>query len=551
MQQEEPVGRKGRLILRPPLAASQTRRRVSPSLLFAVLIILIPPITQAAPRELWIYCPTNLLVDKNLDKLDTLWKRAHTAGYTHVLLADSKLSRMDLLGSNAGHYTANVDRVKKIAADDGMTLIPAVFSIGYSNDLLGHDPNLAEGLPVKDTPFVVHGDVATVENDPARSLGKMSWKDDAVQLTGNTATIHACDGNARMVFPLKLQKYRCYHVSVMVKTENFSGDVRINPLAKDQSLNDANLGQKPTQDWTQMHAVFDTLENTDVNLYLGIWGGSKGTLQWRDWKIEEAGLVNVLRRPGTPCVVKAGDRTLIEGTDYDPIADPNLGNHPWAGEYEIWHEPPVIHTHHLPDGTHLQVSWFYPPTVGDGQVNICISEPETTKLLKDQARLVKAAFSAPGYMMSHDEIRCMNWDDACQNRRMDAGPMLAGNLRECTQLLQPSTAYTWNDMFDPYHNAHDNYYLVRGNLTGSWAGLDKNVVIMNWNFGNRDKSLKFFADRGNKQIIAGYYDSDLADLRKWLASADKVPGVIGMMYTTWSQNYSKIEEFAKLCGENE
>jgi len=353
-----------------------------------------------------------------------------------------------------------------------------------------------------------------------------------------------------LIFHLKLQKFRGYHVSVMVKTQDFSGDARIAALAGDQSLSFTNLGQKPTQDWTQMHAVFDTLENTDVHLYLGIWGGSHGTLQWRDWKIEEAGLVNVLRRPGAPCVVKAGSGTLVEGTDYDRIVDPNMGNHPWPGEYTIWHEPPVIHTHHLPDGTHLQVSWFYPPIIGDGQVNICLGEPATAKLLRDQARLVKGSFDAPGYMMSYDEIRCMNWDDSCQHLHLDAGPLLAGNLRQCTQLLEPSTVYTWSDMFDPFHNARDNYYLVRGNLTGSWAGLDKNTVVMNWNFDNRDRSLKFFADRGNRQIIAGYYDSKLDDLHQWLKSADQVNGVIGVMYTTWSQNYSKIEEFARICHGN-
>jgi hypothetical protein len=501
----------------------------------------------AATPQLWVYCPTNLLVDANLDKLDVLWKRAHAAGYTHVLLEDSKLSRLDMLGSNAQHYNSNVARARQMAAADQLALVPAVFSIGYSNDLLGHDPNLAEGLPVVDTPFTVHGDLATVDVDDSLVLGKMSFKDDTVQVDGNSATVPPCKGNARFVFHLKLAKFHCYHVSVMVKTEHFSGDVRINPLAGDQSLNFANLGQKPTQDWTQLDAVFDTLENSDVNLYFGIWGGSKGTLQWRDWKIHEAGLVNVLRRPGTPCVVKAGDRTLVEGTDYDRILDPLMGCKPWAGEYTAWHSPPVIHTHHLADGTHLKISWFYPPIAGDGQVNICVSEPATAKLLQDQSKLVKEAFQSPGYMMSFDEIRCMNQDDACRDRKMDAGPMLAKTLHDCTQLLEPATVYTWSDMFDPFHNAHDNYYLVRGNLTGSWNGLQKDVVVMNWNFGNRDKSLKFFADRGNRQIIAGYYDSDLKDMSQWLESAGKVTGVIGMMYTTWSQNYSQLEKFAEMC----
>jgi hypothetical protein len=521
----------------------------SRKILFRLSIVLLASVIpcHAEAPQLWVYCPTNLLVDANLDKLDALWKRAHAAGYTYALLSDSKLSRLDMLESNTKHYHANIERVKQIAAADQITLVPAVFSIGYSNDLLGHDPNLAEGMPVIDTPFIVHANVATVDPDHAPALGKMTFKDDTVQLDGNTATVNRCEGNARFVYHLKLEKFRCYHVSVMVKTQDFSGDVRINPLAGNQSLNFANLGQKPTQDWTQLHAVFDTMDNTDVNLYFGIWGGSRGTLQWRNWKIEEAGLVNVLRRPGTPCVVKSGDRALVEGTDYDRIADPDLGNKPWAGEYTIWHDPPVVRTHHLPDGMRLKISWFYPPTEGDGQVNICISEPATAKLLADQAKLVKAAFGAPGYMMSFDEIRCMNQDDACRNRHLDAGPLLAETLKQCTQLLEPATVYTWSDMFDPFHNAHDNYYLVRGNLTGSWNGLQKNVVVINWNFGNRDKSLTFFADRGNRQIIAGYYDSDLKDLSQWIESAGKVNGVVGMMYTTWSQNYSQLEKFADMC----
>jgi len=51
------------------------------------------------------------------------------------------------------------------------------------------------------------------------------------------------------------------------------------------------------------------------------------------------------------------------------------------------------------------------------------------------------------------------------------------------------------------------------------------VVIVNWNYGKRDESLKFFADRGHKQVIAGYYDGS-QDTKKWLESAGKVEGVV-------------------------
>jgi hypothetical protein len=103
-------------------------------------------------------------------------------------------------------------------------------------------------------------------------------------------------------------------------------------------------------------------------------------------------------------------------------------------------------------------------------------------------------------------------------------------------------------MFDPHHNAVPGpYYLVNGPWTDAWAGLGADVVIMNWNFGERDKSLKFFADRGHRQIIAGYYDNDLSEMRQWLASAKDTKGVIGCMYTTWRNDYDQIEAFAKLC----
>ena len=47
--------------------------------------------------------------------------------------------------------------------------------------------------------------------------------------------------------------------------------------------------------------MFNTLDNTEVERLLRrLEPPAKGTLQWKDWKIEEVGLVNVLRRPGTP-----------------------------------------------------------------------------------------------------------------------------------------------------------------------------------------------------------------------------------------------------------
>jgi len=99
-------------------------------------------------------------------------------------------------------------------------------------------------------------------------------------------------------------------------------------------------------------------------------------------------------------------------------------------------------------------------------------------------------------------------------------------------------------MFDPNHNAHKDYYLVRGDLTGSWEGLDKEVIVVPWYFEKRAASLEFFAERGHHQVIAGYYDHRPEQIADWLSAAKSFPNIDGVMYTTWRHDFSNIEAFA-------
>ena len=156
---------------------------------------------------------------------------------------------------------------------------------------------------------------------------------------------------------------------------------------------------------------------------------------------------------------------------------------------------------------------------------------------------------ARGYLMMYDEIRALNWDESCRRRGMTPGALLADNARRCLKLLEGSTVYVWNDMFDPYHNAVRDYYLVNGDLSGSWEGLTPEVVIVNWNAGKAAASLRFFASRGHRQILAGYYDRKPEEMRGWLEAARGVKGVTGVMYTTWRENFGDLEAFARVCRE--
>ena len=109
----------------------------------------------------WVYASYNLLVDDSAEQLIKLIDRAGKAGYNGVVLADFKLNVLERLPKR---YAQNVARVQQAADRAGVEIIPAIFPIGYSEGLLTHDPNLAEGVPVKDAPFVVKKGRAVLES---------------------------------------------------------------------------------------------------------------------------------------------------------------------------------------------------------------------------------------------------------------------------------------------------------------------------------------------------------------------------------------------------
>jgi len=523
------------------------------ALTFLTLMLCAPAHRESPPQHRWLYCSFNLWVDANVNMLDALFRRACKAGYTGVLLSDSKFGKLAAMDDR---YFRNVDRIKRIAAECKLDIIPAVFALGYSESILWHDPNLAEALPVRDALFVVRNGVAKLVPDPPvslpdfRDLKAWDWKDDTVAIESAAACVKDPQGkNARIVKTVAVHPFRQYHVSVRVCTRDFAGTPEIKVLANNRSLVFSNLGVKQTQDWTEHHAVFNSLEHDKVAIYFGCWDGRTGTLGWKDPYLEEVGLLNVVRRDGAPLTVRRDNgETLREGTDFDRIIDPRMGTVPWNGAYKVWHAPPIIRTP-LPDGTRLRISYYHVVTIYDGQVMICPSEPRTLELLRDEARRVHAAWGAKAYMMSHDEIRVLNWDGSCARRKLSPGEILADNVKTCINILDAvatrAAIYVWSDMLAPPHNAVADYYLVRGDLAGSWKGLDPRVGIVVWNFDKRDESLKWFAQRRHPIIIAGYYDGTPQSIRDWLASAGRFGGVSGVMYTTWRQQYADLEEFAR------
>lgn len=503
---------------------------------------------------------------EQVERLSELMREAASLGYTHILLTDSKFSRLHEMFDR---YFQHVAQIRELATKLGLKLIPAIFPLGYSNSLLARNPNLAEGLPVRGALFEVRDGLARLM--PELPIGlpttadRRVWNfvDETLIPDGESLRTEDPKGrNCRVMKSVKVAPWRHYHVAVRMKTQAFRGQPQIQVLepATGRKLCYTSLRVERTQDWSVQHVTFNSLGNSAVNIYIGAWGAAGGRLWLADTHLEECGLLNVLRRPGTPLEVRRDDADgpiLREGEDFEPVSDPLLGAVPYGGEYEVFHEsPPIRMRGNWPDGTRLRVSWYHPHIIYEGQVCGCATEPGFQQLLKDQAAEMEQLFPGSDRMMSHDEWRVMGWDESFARTGWTPGKAVSENVRFCVRQLQTLNRNrriaVWSDMFDPHHNAIDHYYLVNGDLTGSWEGLGQNVLVVNWNFGMREESLKFFADRGLQQVLAGYYDTDAGQIGKWLSTvrAQNTAGVAGVMYTTWKQDYSQLREFAEVVSQS-
>ncbi|MHB0997638.1 MAG: carbohydrate binding domain-containing protein [Armatimonadota bacterium] len=526
---------------------------------------------------------TNLLVDANVENVQKIMQQAKKSGYNSILLNDVKFSR---LGEMDQRYFLNAEKIKKTAKELGLDIIPAVSPVGYSEGILAHDPNLTEGIPVKDALFEVKSGQADLVPDPKANLvngdfeqadgdkfinwsyqdniGKSTFSDKDVHHSGkqsirmeNIGTVDPQNGLSRIWQSVQVQPNKQYHLSVWIKTENFesTGGLNILTLGSDgHTLSFPALSVNNTQDWTQYHVVFNSLGSKQVAVYFGVWGGKDGKIWWDDAQLEEVGLLNLVRRDGCPFVVKSEDGKIYEeGRDFKRVVDEQMGNNPWPGSYDIYHKPPIIHLtpdSQIKDGQKLLVSFFHSVSIYGYQVTCCLTHPKVYTVMEDEIRRINDLFHPKGFMMSYDEIRVANWCDLCQARKATPGKLLADNTKRCIQIINKinpkAQLYIWSDMYDPNHNAVDNYYLVNGTWAGSWEGLTPKVTILNWNSTDKRKqSMAFFAKRGHSQILAGYYDGPPDSIRSWLDDGKGIKGIDGVMYTTWIGRYDDIDAFAK------
>ncbi len=531
----------------------------------------------AQPRypDRWVFVSRGLTEDEHVQDIRDIASTAAGHGLNGMLLSGG----LDGLMRWDEERLGRLEEVKRICADAKIEIIPLGFSAGYGGSVLGHDPNLAAGLPATDALFAVEGDEAHVIPDPPVKIengdferfegdqfasfrfhdrpGEVSFVDRDV-FHGGKASIRFQDfgtdqhGHARVMTTAEVGANRHYAFSVWFRTEGLqpTSALALQIYTEKGVLISLRPEVQPTQDWAQAILTFNSRDNEELRFYAGLWGGRSGKLWIDDMELEEIGLRCVLRRPGAPIRVTSDDGESVyeEGKDFATIVDPKLWD--FRGHHE---DPPLklLPGSRIKDGDRLRVSYYHAAAIGSGQMSICMSEPALYDYWRESVRWIDEKLGSQRYFLSMDEIRAGGSCVACKSRNMTMGEILGDCITKQCEIIREvnpkATIYIWSDMLDPNHNAHGDYYLVEGDFTGSWEHVPKDLVIVCWYYDKREPSLKFFSDLGFETLAGAYYDGDTLDNPEgWLEALATTPRARGIMYTTWRNKYRLLADFGDL-----
>jgi hypothetical protein len=527
----------------------------------------------------WVFVVRSLGSDAHLDEIREIAQTAAARGLNGIVFSMG----LDRLDRQPPAFFSRLEKVKEICAETGLEFIPQVFSAGYGGSILAYDRNLAEGLPVKDALFVVSGGEARLEPDPPVALanagleefqgeralgyqlqdlpGEISFADREIVQEGAASlrfqdfTKHPA-GNARLMQEIAVKPYRHYRVSLWARTEDVSpGPLRLQILdTRGNAMAPWTAPMPATSGWRKLTWGFNSLKNERVRVYVGVWAGRTGRFWVDDFQIEEVGLLNVLRREGTPLAVRGEESGTVyeEGRDFSPVTDPALN-------FRFDHDGPRLRLaagSRIRNGERLRVSYYHGMSINDGQVSICMSEPRAYDIWREQARLLREHLRPRRFLLSMDEIRMGGTCDACRRRGLSMAEILGDAIRRQMEMIEEhnpeAETWIWSDMLDPNHNARANYYLVEGDYTGSWEYVPKHLNIMCWYYARRRESLKHFSDLGFRTMAGAYYDGDtLENPLGWLEALDQTPGAAGIMYTTWLNKYGLLAAFGDLVSRRD
>ena len=451
-------------------------------------------ILASGNMELWYQHACYLTTEDAVQKSKDLIDKAASLGYTGILLWDSGFNMM----GNRDWDPDNEDRMKEVlkyARKRHLKAIGEAAPFGWSNDVLAANPNWAEEEPVEGQKFQVAPDGKSLKVlntlppfvNGNFAAGETAWfdlHDPGIKIIpnarGGNAAIEMSNpaGNARIRQKISVHPWRQYHLSFFYKT---TGNDLGSPMlvvydgsSFDKVRFESNPGSAPT--WQQFNYLFQSFDSTSFLVYVGVWGGAKGSVEFNDIQLEETGPIWVAHREGAPFKVydpNNPSKVYKQGVDYKEVIDPDMLPHRPCFQNNF-HWPPPFNlpaTTELKPGQIVAVDYYAAtPIMNNNQVGMCMTDPGVFDwLTKNAHEIHKVLPQESSLLLFYDEIRHANTCASCRAKNMTAGELLAWNFGKTYGIYRdalPGTSFwVWSDMFDPYHNAHDNVAYVEGNAS--------------------------------------------------------------------------------------
>ena len=558
------------------------------------------PVVRVVGQEIKaLHISANLVVN-TADELLGYVDRARAKGANTVFYSDSKLNTFGLTGTAGSRWDTEMRKFVEGVKSRNMKLHFITIVIGFGNSLLAGDPDLTTGYPIKDQPLRAVGNelrpvsTASVPNggfeqssnnvpDTWRfqdAAGQRTFVDTQVKRSGAVSFRADAQGGemSRIFTAFPVKKFHQYTLRLWFKTENLTAD-NLLVVVRDANNKDRNLTNlrlstpregggrsyfnRPnglTQGWTEVHIAFNSLNATEVDLGLTVFGGQEGSVWWDDVSILDTPTLNWLNRDDLPRSVARDDGPPLRFNEdvFLPV-DEKLGNSQYPGSYDTQHTPPAVRIKNsaaIREGDLVTISGYHGLPTANGQVSASWNNPETYQRMRTIHQTLQDEFQPDGYLLNYSEIRTGGWEPL-DTQFATSGEALAASIKQAyndlLEVAPNAEHFFWSDMVSPEHNAVANYYQVNNTLDQSWTTLDpKKVTIATWWEGQKitDKGpldLAFFFRLGFKQIVGAYYDAGVVDnYNRWQTAAQGVDNVEGSMFATWVKNYTNLEAFGDL-----
>ena len=250
-----------------------------------------------------------------------------------------------------------------------------------------------------------------------------------------------------------------------------------------------------------------------------------------------------------PSKVQDSGETYEEGRDYAEIPKAKgVWPGPW-NRYRFAVKP--LPGGQLREGDEIAVDCYCSfPTWGKW-ASACMAAPELDPIMEASAAAVARELNPRIWFLSYDEVRTGGGCTDCR-RIGDMAHIYAACVKRSMAIIRrhrpDAEIMIWNDMVDPFYmndgGANAGMY---SSMKGVWDLLPPDLGIGYWTYGTREKGMAFFSGQGRHLLVCAYYDEKvLKRSLDWADLAVRTPGVIGIVYCTWGENWELLGAFGDM-----